>query len=316
VTYARVLAGDPIPYADEVEQCYGVRPERVDPGIYEAAHAQLDELLPGEGTLFERRQAWRESQLVSGETVLTVFSELLPLLRRRTAELLSLPEGESLTVDAVHDEPWWAFNYYQGDLRSRVVVNVDQPTTGLDVLHLVAHEVYPGHHTERALKEQLLVREQGLVEETIQLVPVPQALVSEGIAEVGLEVVLDDEVDEEVRSILRRKGLVVPERELAERIRQANDALGTVGLDAALMIHEDGATEAEAEAFVERWRLVPPEQAAQNVRFATDPTWRAYTITYSAGEELCRAWLAGDPSRLRRLLTEQVRVGDLTAVVP
>jgi hypothetical protein len=34
-------------------------------------------------------------------------------------------------------------------------------------------------------------------------------------------------------------------------------------------------------------------------------------ITYPAGRELCDAYTAGEPDRLRRLLTEQVRVGDL-----
>ena len=91
----------------------------------------------------------------------------------------------------MHDEPWWAFNYYLGDLRSRVVVNSDQQTTAADLVTLAAHEVYPGHHTERVVKEQLLVRDQGFLEESIQLVPTPQSLVGEGIAELGLEIVMD-----------------------------------------------------------------------------------------------------------------------------
>jgi hypothetical protein len=49
------------------------------------------------------------------------------------------------------------------------------------------------------------------------------------------------------------------------------------------------------------------------VEFVTDPTWRAYVITYSAGRDLCRAYIAGDPARLRTLLTEHVRIGDLLA---
>ena len=44
--------------------------------------------------------------------------------------LSTLPAGEGLELEAVTDEPWWAFNYYLGDLRSRVVLNVDVPTTG------------------------------------------------------------------------------------------------------------------------------------------------------------------------------------------
>jgi hypothetical protein len=34
-------------------------------------------------------------------------------------------------------------------------------------------------------------------------------------------------------------------------------------------------------------------------------------MNYSAGRELCRSYVAGEPERFRRLLTEQVRVRDL-----
>ena len=53
--------------------------------------------------------------------------------------------------------------------------------------------MYPGHHTEHAVKEQLLIRDHGAIEEGIQLVPTPQAVLSEGIAEVGAEIVLGDD---------------------------------------------------------------------------------------------------------------------------
>jgi hypothetical protein len=49
------------------------------------------------------------------------------------------------------------------------------------------------------------------------------------------------------------------------------------------------------------------------IRFIKDPTSRTYVMTYPAGHELCRSYVAGDPARFRRLLTEQVRVGDLLA---
>ena len=99
--------------------------------------------------------------------------------------------------------------------------------------------------------------------------------------------------------------------ELAPQIRRAREPLRRVGVDAALLIHEEGATEDQAQAYVERWALATPKQAAQSVRFVTDPTWRAYVVTYSAGRDLCRAYVDGDPQRFRRLLTEQVRVGEL-----
>ncbi len=79
------------------------------------------------------------------------------------------------------------------------------------------------------------------------------------------------------------------------------------------MIHADGASHEQAQAYIEQWRLATPEQAKHSVRFATDPTWRAYVITYSAGLELCRAYVGGEPARFHRLLTEHVRIGELTA---
>ncbi len=309
--YARVLAGEPLSYSDEVEACYGVRPKRTPPAVYEAAHAELDELLPGEGSLLERREAWRQRHLCPGERAVEVLADLLPLLRRRTSELLELPEGEDATLEAVADEPWWAFNYYQGELRSRVVLNTDVPTTGLDLVRLVAHELYPGHHTEHAVKEQLLLRGRGLVEEGLQLVPTPQAVLSEGIAETGEEVVLDDASWEEAYAIVRSHGLELADAALARRISEVLEPLRDVGVVAALQIHEDGVPAEEAQRFVERWSLRTPEQAAHTIRFVTDPTWRAYAITYSAGRDLCRAYVDGDPGRFRRLLTEHVRISEL-----
>ena len=276
--------------------------------MYERVHAEVDELLPGGGTLLERRNAWRERHLCPGDAAIPVLADLLPLMRARAETLVELPVGERVDLDPVTDEPWWAFNYYQGGFHSRVVLNTDVPTTGLDLLHLAAHEVYPGHHTEHAVKEQLLG-----IEERIQLVPTPQAVLSEGIAETGLDIVLDDAAREEAHAIIRRHGLELVDPALSERISTAVEGLRTVGVNAALLIHEQGMGLDEAAEYVARWSLRSPAEARHTVDFVTDPTWRAYTITYCAGRDLCRAYVGGDPARFRTLLTEPVRIGDLRA---
>jgi hypothetical protein len=312
--YAGVLAGEALSYSDEVERCYGVRPERVSTDVYEAVHEQLEELLPGSGDLAERYEAWRDAAKVPPDRAVPALRDVVAELRARTATLLELPADEELVVEGVRDEPWWAFNYYLGGLRSRVVVNLDVPTTCDDIVELAAHEVYPGHHTEHAVKEQRLIRDQGRFEESIQLVPTPAALVSEGIAETGPSVVLDGDVPARLTKTLQQHGLAY-DFERARAVRAARRPLRRIGLDAALMIHEDGASVEEAEAHVRRWGLTTPEYAAHSVRFVVDPTWRAYVINYSAGRELCHAWVGGDPQRLVRLLTEHVRVGDLLTAV-
>jgi Bacterial protein of unknown function (DUF885). len=186
-TYARVLAGEQISYSDEVEGCYGVRPERIDP-------ASTRRCTRGSRSCCRRRAARgaargvAERNRMPADKLIPVVNDVLEELRRRTQTLFGLPEGESLHVEEVHDEPWWAFNYYQGGRRSRVVINVDVPTTYDDVFELCAHEAYPGHHTERSTKEVTLVEERGQIEETINLVPTPQSVLAEGIAETAADV--------------------------------------------------------------------------------------------------------------------------------
>lgn len=313
--YAGVLAGEHISYAEEVERCYGVRPVAVSQEIYREVHAHLDELLPGNGSLLERYEGWRSDRRIPSDRMIPALTALVELLRGRTRGLLDLPAGEALVVEEVHDEPWWAFNYYQGDLASRVVVNADALTTPFDLVGLAAHEAYPGHHTEHAVKEQLLIRDGGRLEEAIQLVPTPQAVVSEGIAETGLDLLLDEELEREIEAVLAAHGLE-DDLDLALEVDRARRPIRGLGLDAALIVHEHGGTVEEAQAYVERWGLRAPEQAAQSVRFVTDPTWRAYVVTYSAGQELCGNYVGGDAGRFRRLLTEQVRVADLIAAQP
>jgi hypothetical protein len=309
-TYAGVLAGEELSYSDEVEGCYGVRPERVGTERYQESHERLAELLPGSGPLEERYEAWREERLVPADRVLPAMREVVELLREETAELVELPAGEGVVLEEVRDEPWWAFNYFQGDLHSRVVVNLDQPDTADDIVELAMHEVYPGHHTEHALKEQRFVRERGQIEEAIQMVPTPAALLQEGVAETGPGILLDADLSARLTEVLERHGFP-SDLDHQRELRETRLPLRRLGLDAALMIHEDGIPEAEVQAYLEHWGLVPPEQAGRTIRFVTDPTWRAYVINYSAGGALCTAWVRGDPVRFAQLLTEQMRVRDL-----
>ncbi len=309
-TYAGVLAGESTPYADEVEGCYGVRPTYTDEAVFAAAQGRLEELLPGDGPLGERYERWRSSMLVPTEQIERTVAAVIAEARASTRDLVDLPDGEGVVLEIVRDKPWLAFNYYLGDLRSRIAVNVDLPISGLDLLQLAIHETYPGHHAERCCKEHLLVRGRGLLEETLVLVPTPQSLVSEGIAELAPPLLLEGDGGAALAAIIHDAGVEL-DLEHALAVERAHEPCRRAAGDAALMLHGAGASEGEARSHLERWALMSPERAAHVVRFITDPTSRTYVITYTAGLELCRSYVAGGPDRFRRLLTEQVRVGEL-----
>ncbi|MGH3082597.1 MAG: hypothetical protein ACRDNP_00800, partial [Gaiellaceae bacterium] len=78
-------------------------------------------------------------------------------------------------------------------------------------------------------------------------------------------------------------------------VRRALEPCQWAEVNAALMLHDGGASKAEVQAYLERWALMTPEWTAHMIRFFTEPTSRSYILTYAAGGELCRSYVAGDP---------------------
>jgi hypothetical protein len=309
-TYAGVLAGESRSYADEVEGCYGVRPAYTDETVFTAAHEELEELLPGDGALAERYECWQAAMRVPAMEVERTVAAVIEEARAWTRNRFGLPDGEGVELEIVQGEPWLAFCYYRGGLHSRIAVNVDLPISALDLLVLAIHETYPGHHAERCNKEELLVRGQALLEETIVMVPTPQSLVAEGLAVLAPSVLLEGDGGPALAALVLDAGI---EFDLAHAlaVRRAAEPCRGAELNAALMLHDAGASEDEAHAYLEHWGLNTPELATHLLRFLNEPTSRTYIVNYTAGRDLCRAYVAGEPERFRRLLTEQVRVQDL-----
>jgi hypothetical protein len=301
-TFAGVLAGEPIAYSEEVERCYGVRPEYTDESVFAAAHCALERLLPGDGALAERFKDWRMSMAVPVDQVAQTVARLIETGRAWTRERIDLPAGEDVVVEAVRDKSWLAYCRYLGDYRSLISVNVDQPYSAFDTAYLAFHETYPGHHAERCVKDQLLVRERGLLEETIVLLPTAQSLIAEAIATLAPELVLES-------------GVEIPgvDLEYALAVEQAHRALATVPVNAALLLYERGEEPAAVQDYIGRWALGVAD-AAHTLRFLQDPTSRSYVITYSAGRELARAFVDRSPDCFRELLSKQLRVSDLTNI--
>jgi hypothetical protein len=311
-TYARVLAGEGLSWADEVEGCYGIRPAHEPEETFAESHERLDELLPPGDSLLERYEGWRAAQTVPADRLLSMLTTLVRHLRGLARDRIGLPDGEEVELGVVRDEPWLAFNYYLGGLRSRVVANLDLPMPAADLVLLAPHETYPGHHTERSWKERLLVEGEGRLEETIVLIPTPQSVISEGIAEIGAGQLLGPDDRRELEALLRAEG-VECDIGLATEIMTSRSSLLRASVNAALMLHDGDASPEEAAAYLTRWALQSPERAAKSVTFLVDPTWRAYTITYAEGDRLAHAFVGGEPARFDRLLKEQVRVGELVA---
>ncbi|HVF06652.1 MAG TPA: DUF885 domain-containing protein [Frankiaceae bacterium] len=314
----RKLAGEEVGFVDEVESYFQVRITPGDEAAYAAAHRTLGELLPGDGPLLDRFVAWRESQLVPAEKLEAAVHAFSSDLRDRVRAAYPLDERETVEYQVVTNKPWSGFNYYLGSYRSRVAINADLPMRASDLPKLVAHESYPGHHTEHCRKELGLVGRSGRIEHTVFLVNTPECLMAEGLADLGIQAAVGEGWGSWAAEILGDLGLRF-DGELAERLAAAAAPLNRVRQDAAVLLHDRGAGVDEVEAYLERWSLVNSRRAAQQIRFLTHPLWRAYTSTYVEGFDLLSRWLAHRPAgqpaadRFLRLLDEALTPSGVAA---
>jgi hypothetical protein len=314
---ARRLAGQRMTFVEEVTRCFGVRPTLADPAVYRQVHRDLDALLPGRGPLAERLAAHRRRDVVPPARLLDALRALSAALRERTRARWPLPADESVEYRLVEGAPWAALHRFHGGHCSIVHVNVAARLRHGQLPRLVAHEAYPGHHTERCRKNLTLVAERGWHEHALAVVRSPQSVVAEGAAQLALDVVVGPGWGGWAEEVLRGAGLGF-DGELAERLDRATAALRQVRLDAALMLHDGLGRPAEVSAYVGRWMLVADATARSLVDGLASPLWRGYAVTYVEGVRMARGWCGGGPGVAQRygeLLDEPVTPGTLDPVV-
>lgn len=293
-TLLRKQRGDDVAYLEEVTGLYDIIPEMVPEQSFEEAHRTLDELLPGAGDLTERLASYRSKFELDPDTIKPLADYLASELRARTSQIVTLPAGESADIVLVNNQPWSGYNWYLGDLQSRIEINTDLPVRANALPDLVAHEIYCGHHTEHALKEAHRYRELGHGEASVALLTSAQAVISEGIATSAFDVLIEPEIREdwlrEYCYIPARLRSVDVERDL--EISKASQHLRQVSDNVALLVHAEGMAEDDALSYMLEHGLGTREEAVQRMQFITNPAYRSYIFTYSMGRHLVDGMLA------------------------
>jgi hypothetical protein len=317
---AEALAGDDLGYVDRAARLFDWSPVRRDETLFDEADAELDRLLPGSGSVAERLADFDRRFEIPPDRLPDVLAWLTELFRGRARDLFGLPAGESIDIRLVADQPWTGYNWYEGGRRSRFDLNTDLPVTATRLIHVVAHESYPGHHLEHAWREAALVDELHRLEASILLINTPECLMSEGLADLGHRFA-SPAADESglLVELFERAGLAVSADpaaadDAAQRtvaMTEPRARLWEARVNAALMRHADGRSHEEVLAWLESVGRFPPERAAKALEFIEHPLWRSYVFVYHEGEALLRRWLeavpaADQPARFGRLLREQL----------
>jgi hypothetical protein len=302
-----ILRGKKMSFDEESRALYdAVAPTRTE-DHFRAIRDELDSVLPGAGgaaSLVERYEAWRKDFTIPKEKVDPVFRAAIAECRDRTAAHMTLPPGESFTVEYVTGKSWSGYNWYQGDYKSLIQVNTDFPITIDRAIDLACHEGYPGHHVYNTLLEKSLVRDRGWVEYSVYPLFSPQSLIAEGSANFGIEMAFPggERVEYEKRALYPLAGLDPARAEEFDRVRRIVDRLAYAGNEAARRYINGEIDAAAAAKWLSEYALYPSDRAAQRVRFIDQ--YRSYVINYNLGKDLVRQYVesnggTADDSRKR-----------------
>lgn len=300
-TRAAMLGGERLSFDDEARLLYGVTVPSFPEAHFDSLVTRLGELLPGEGDIGTRYNAFKAQVMLPAARVDTVFKVAIAACRARSNQHIALGPDERFDLEYVTGTSWNAYNWYKGGLRSLIQVNLDFPIPVDRAVDLACHEGYPGHHVYNAALEQALVRDRGWVEFSVYALFSPQSLVAEGSANFGIDMAFPGED----RTVFEREFLMplagidpalaaknAEVRVVMERLNYARNEVARRYLDGAI-------DSTQAIALMQRWWFQSPEAAAKTLRFIQN--YRSYVINYNLGRDLVAAWVqregGDDPAR-------------------
>lgn len=314
----KMMTGEKIPFRQEALGLFGAAPMLKPLAAYEPVLERIDAMLPGEAPLDERVEAFQDRYVIAPDRLKAVFDAAIAECRKRTMRHIDLPAGESFAMAFVTGKSWSGYNYYQGNLASRIEINTDLPIRASRAVDLGCHEGYPGHHAYNMLLEARLMRERGWIEYSVYPLYSPQSLIAEGSANYGIELAFpgEERLAFERAVIFPLAGLDPASADTYFDLLNALSDLKGARFTIAQM-YLDGEIDREtAIAHSRKYQLLSEARARQTIDF-TDQ-YRSYVINYGLGLDMVREHVEGQGSAplyrwaaMTRLLSEPAVPADL-----
>lgn len=319
-TRLMMMQGTRFAFADEAERLFGVRPQLKPLADYDRHLAAVEALVPGDGALAERVEAYLDRFTIPKDRLQKVFDVAIARCRGRSLAHIPMPDGESFRLEFVTGKSWSGYNYYQGAYHSLIQVNTDLPIRLSRAIDLGCHEGYPGHHLLNMKLEEKLVKERGWTEFSVYPLYSPQSLIAEGTANYGIDLAFPggSKAETERDVLMPLAEIPVPADDRYWQLLAAMKALGGARLTIAQQYLDGVIDRPTAVALTQKYLLMSQKRAEQSVSF-TDQ-YRSYVINYGLGEAMVRAHVErGRPSRdemwrrMAKLVSEPTLPSDLLA---
>ena len=318
-TRIRMARGETFSFAEEARLIYDATLPDYDFSEFDGALEEIAELIPGEGDLAERVDAFRNTLVIPEDRLDAVIGLAIEECRQRTSRHISLPPSEHFTLEYVNDKSWSGYNWYQGENESLMQINLDFPVKIDSAIRLGCHEGYPGHHVWNVLVENRLLKEKGWIEYSIFPLFSSAGLIGEGSANYGVHLAFpgDEEIDFERDKLFPLAGLDPENAAILDKLNKLSVRLAHA-LTATAQLYLDGEiTREEAIEQRRKYALTSWARAEQSVRFIEQ--YRSYVLNYNLGQDIVKEYIEkqGDDQNSRweafeSMLTELLSASDMT----
>ena len=297
-TRLAMLAGVKFSFQDEAEGLFGVRPPIKPLSAYDPILARIDKLVPGEGDLAARVDAFQARYAIPNDRLEPVMKAAIAECKARTQVHIALPKNERFDLSFVTKKPWGGYNWYKGDAHSLIEVNTDLPVLISRAVDLGCHEGYPGHHVLNTLLEEKLTKAKGWIEFSVYPLYSPQSLIAEGSANYGISLAFpgDEKLAFERTVLYPLAGLDPATARTFEALMAAKADLASVQNTIA-DLYLSGKLDKEA-AIAALAKYGPTSRARAEKSLSFIEGYRSYVINYNLGQDMVRAYVErAGPSR-------------------
>jgi len=290
-TFIEQLNGKKYSFDEESYLLYNAISPPVQIKVLDGILEELSLLIPGEGDLNVRMNAFNDQFIIPKDNLDVVFSAAMKESRLRTKEYIPLSENESFSIEYVNNKVWSGYNWYKGDSYSLIQLNTDFPMYISRAVDLACHEAYPGHHVFNALIENHLVKEKGWMEYCVYILYSPLSLLAEGSANYGIELTFDkeDRMKFEKEVLFPLAGLDAQKADLYYEIQEKMQKLSYAGNMVSQQYLDGVIQKDEAIELLMKYSLANKEKSTQRLAFIEAN--RSYVINYNLGEDIVRDYV-------------------------
>ena len=317
----KIFSGEYADFDVESQDLFGVTAPHHDKKYFQDLLDDINKLMPGKNSFAEKFQQLANKFTIPKDKLDTVFRTAIAEARKRTLAHYKLPAEENFTLEYVTNKPWSGYNWYKGNYKSLIQINVDFPILIDRAIDLACHEGYPGHHVYNMLLEKNLYHDKGFAEISIYPLFSPQSLIAEGSANYGIQVCFpgDEQMLYTKNVLLPLAGIDTTGISTYFKALETRNKLNYARNEAARGLINKTMTEDEAVQWLHDYALYSVDAARKSLSFINK--YRSYVINYNYGQDMVKNYIESNGGTIKnigkrwelfgKLLSNQVVTTDL-----